>query len=114
MASVGQGKTTSAILMYVIPTLEKGEQVCIIANEQGEEDFRQMILATVLFNKIKYRKMNRQKFLFGNFTDEDKKALKEASDWLGKYKGKLHYAHLNDYDTGNIKRIIKKYILYIG
>ena len=109
LASVGQGKTTSAILMYVIPTLEKGEQVCIIANEQGEEDFRQMILATVLFNKIKYRKMNRQKFLFGNFTDEDKKALKEASDWLGKYKGKLHYAHLNDYDTGNIKRIIKKY-----
>ena len=101
--------TTSAILMYVIPTLEKGEQVCIIANEQGEEDFRRMILATVLFNKIKYRKMNRQKFLFGNFTDEDKKALKEASDWLGKYKGKLHYAHLNDYDTGNIKRIIKKY-----
>lgn len=109
LAGIGQGKTTSALLMYILPILESGESVCIIANEQGQEEFRQMMLATVLFNKIKYFKMNRQKLLFGGFTEEDKAALKEATDWLKKYKNKLHYVHLNDYDISNVKRIIKKY-----
>lgn len=109
LAGIGQGKTTSALLMYVLPVLESGEQVCIIANEQDEEEFRQMMLATVLFNRIKYFKMNRQKLLFGNFSDDDKKHLKMAADWLEKYKNKLHYIHLNDYEISNVKRVIKKY-----
>jgi replicative DNA helicase len=109
LAGIGQGKTTSALLMYVLPILESGESVCIIANEQGQEEFRQMLLATVLFNKVRYFKMNRQKLLFGGFTEDDKAALKQATDWLKKYKNKIHYVHLNDYEIGNVKRIIKKY-----
>lgn len=109
LAGIGQGKTTSALIMYVLPMLESGESVCIIANEQGQEEFRQMMLATVLFNKIHYFKMNRQKLLFGGFTKEDKDALNLAVKWLEKFKNQLHYVHLNDYDIGNVKRIIKKY-----
>lgn len=109
LAGIGQGKTTSALLFYVLPAIEQGESVCIIANEQDEEQFRQMILATVLFNRINYRKMNRQKLLFGNFSEDDKSALRNAAQWLEKYKNQLHYVHLNDYDIPNIKRIIKKY-----
>jgi replicative DNA helicase len=109
LAGIGQGKTTSALLMYVLPIIESGESVCIIANEQGQEEFRQMLLATVLFNKIRYFKMNRQKLLFGGFTPDDKVALKQATEWLKQYENKLHYVHLNDYDISNVKRIIKKY-----
>lgn len=109
VGGIGQGKTTSAILMYVLPIIESGESICIIANEQGQEEFRQMLLSTVLFNRIKYFKMNRQKLLFGGFTEEDRKALGEATKWLAQYKDQLHYVHLNDYDIGNVKRIIKKY-----
>jgi replicative DNA helicase len=109
LAGIGQGKTTSALLMYVLPIIESGESVCIIANEQGQEEFRQMLLATVLFNKIRYFKMNRQKLLFGGFTVDDKAALKQATEWLKQYENKLHYVHLNDYDISNVKRIIKKY-----
>jgi replicative DNA helicase len=109
LAGIGQGKTTSALLMYILPIIESGESVCLIANEQGQEEFRQMLLATVLFNKIKYFKMNRQKLLFGGFTTEDREALKSATEWLKKYENQLHYVHLNDYDIGNVKRIIKKY-----
>jgi replicative DNA helicase len=53
--------------------------------------------------------MNRQKFSFGGFTDEDKVALKQAITWLKQYENQLHYVHLNDYDISNVKRIIKKY-----
>ena len=53
--------------------------------------------------------MNRQKFLYGKFTDEDKEALKKATEWLAQYKGNLKFVELNDYSIENIRRIIKKY-----
>lgn len=109
LAGIGQGKTTSAISTYVIPVLESGESICILANEQDEEQFRQMLLATVLFNKIGYFKMNRQKFLFGGFSKDDRIAINKAIDWLRQYEGQLHYGHLTDYRTESISRVIKKY-----
>lgn len=109
LGNIGNGKTTSALLMYVLPILESGERIVIIGNEQDEEQFRQMVLATVLFNRINYRKMNRQKLLFGNFTEEDEQHLNEAAKWLEKFEKNLIFVHLTDYGTANVKRIIKKY-----
>lgn len=109
LGGIGQGKTTSSLLFYVLPILESGEKIAIIANEQDEEQFRQMLLATVLFNRINYRKMNRQKLLFGGFTDSDKEHLRKSALWLEKYQNQLHYIHLTDYGTSNVKRVIKKY-----
>ena len=111
LGGIGQGKSSSALLMYVLPILEAGEQVLIVANEQNEEQFAQMLLGTILFNRIQNRKgsMNRQKLLFGKFTDDEKDDLKRASEYLKQFDGKLHYVHLTDYGTTNIKRVIKKY-----
>lgn len=109
LGGIGQGKSTSSLLFYVLPVLEEDEKICIIANEQDEEQFRQMIIATVLFNRINYRKFNRQKLLFGGFNDEDKNHLYMAAQWLEKYKNKLFFVHLTEYGTSNVKRIIKKY-----
>lgn len=109
LAGIGEGKTTSSISTYVLPVLESGESICILANEQDEEQFRQMLLATVVFNKIGYFKMNRQKFLFGGFTAEDRVAIGKAIEWLKQYEGQLHYGHLTDYRTESISRVIKKY-----
>ena len=80
MAHIGNGKTTSSILFYILPAIESGENVCIIANEQGVSEFRQMILASVVFNKIKYTKMNRQKFIRGNFSEADREAMRQAME----------------------------------
>ena len=75
LAHIGNGKTTTAILFYILPVLESGENVCIIGNEQSVDEFRQMILASVLFNKIEYFGMNRQKFILGHFSDENKENI---------------------------------------
>jgi len=109
VGGIGQGKSTSAILFYVLPTIESGESIVIIGNEQDEDAWRQMILSSVLFNKIHYRKMNRQKFMFGGFSDEDKEGLQKATEWLKKSKGKIYFAHLQDYNINTVKKIIKKY-----
>lgn len=111
LGGIGQGKTTSALLAYILPILESGEPVLIIANEQNEEQFAQMLLATVLFNRINNRKssLNRQKILFGKYKSEDIEDMKRASEYIAKFKGLLHYVHLTEYGTTNVKRIIKRY-----
>lgn len=109
MAHIGNGKTTSSILFYILPAIEHGENVCIIANEQGVEEFRQMILSTVLFNRINYRKMNRQKFIQGGFSAEDLEHIKKAQEWLKQQEGRIQFIETTDYSIGNVKKIIKKY-----
>lgn len=109
MAHIGNGKTTSSILFYILPAIESGENVCIIANEQGVEEFRQMILSTVLFNKVNYRKINRQRFIQGGFSAEDREHIKLAQQWLKDQEGKIEFIETSDYSIGNVKKIIRKY-----
>lgn len=109
MAHIGNGKTTSSILFYILPAIENGENVCIIANEQGVEEFRQMILSTVLFNKIGYRKINRQRFIIGGFSENDRAEIKKAQDWLRTAKGKIIFIETSDYSVLNVKKIVRKY-----
>lgn len=109
LGHIGNGKTTTAILFYILPVIESGENVCIIGNEQGVDEFRQMILASVLFNKIGYFGMNRQKFITGRFTDENKAAMQQAVEWLENCKGKIQFIEMTDYSISNVKKIIKKY-----
>lgn len=109
LASIGNGKTTTAILFYVLPVIESGENVLIIANEQNISEWRQMVLASVLFNKVGYFGMNRQRFTTGRFTDEQRSKLHEAADWLKNQKGKLEFVELQNYDFTSIKKVMKKY-----
>lgn len=111
LGGIGSGKSSGALLAYVLPILESGEQILIVANEQDQEQFRQMLLATVMFNRIDNRKgkMNRQKLLFGKFSEDEKEDMARASDYLSQFKGRLHFVHLTDYGTVNVKRVIKRY-----
>ena len=109
MAHIGNGKTTSSILFYILPAIEAGEDVCIIANEQGISEFRQMILASVVFNKIRYFEMNRQRFIRGGFSPKDKEAMLAGAEWLRSQPGKITFIETADYSVGMVKKIIKKY-----
>lgn len=109
LAHSGNGKTSFAIPMSILPLIESGEKVMIMANEQGVDDWRQMLIATILFNRVKYKGMNRQKLLYGNFTESDRQALRESVQWLDKYSGQLKFVHLKDYGIENIRRIMKSY-----
>lgn len=109
LASIGNGKTTTAILFYVLPVIESGENVLILANEQNISEWRQMVLASVLFNKIEYFGMNRQRFTLGHFNEEQRLKLKEAAQWLANQKGKIEFVELQNYDFASIKKVMKKY-----
>lgn len=109
LAHIGNGKTTSSILFYILPAIEQGENVCIIANEQGVEEFRQMILSTVLFNKIGYFKINRHRFVSGGFSPDDLVEIKKAQEWLRNSKGQIMFIETKDYSVANVKKIVRQY-----
>lgn len=109
LAHIGNGKTTTAILFYILPALKSGQNVCIIGNEQSVNEFRQMILSTVLFNEIGDAGMNRQKIIQGHFTPQQKQKLYQAAQWLADCPGKLQFAEMPDYSIARVKKIIRKY-----
>ena len=110
LAGIGIGKTTSAIAWYVIPAIIKGNNVCIIANEQNESEWRQMLLSTVLFNTLNkhVKGLDRHKMLTGGFTEEQKDALREAEEWLKNCAGKVAFVETQNYDTTYLKKIIAR------
>lgn len=112
LAGIGEGKTTSAIHWYILPTIEH-QDVTIIANEQDVSAWRQMILSTVMFNKLGYDSgvpgLDRHKMLTGGFTEEQKERMKEASIWLESQPGKINFIETDDYSVVNIKKIMNKY-----
>ena len=106
---IGQGKSSSSVPLFILPAIENGNDVCILCNEQTADEYRSMIIATVLFSKVKDVKgLNRMKITLGKFDDEGRKKLKEASEWLEQQPGKIKFVELENYNTTKIKKIIKK------
>lgn len=106
---IGNGKTTSAISWYILPVIET-QDVCIIANEQDASEWRQMILATVLFNKLgtKIDGFSRHHMMLGNYSEEHKNKMREAAIWLESQPGKIVFVETQDYSINNIKKIMKR------
>ena len=109
LGHIGNGKTTTALLFYIIPAIKAGVDCMIMGNEQTLNDFRQMMIASVLYNEIGYFGMNRQKIVTGHFNAEQKAKLHDAAEWLKKQSGKVYFAELNDYGTASVNKLIRKY-----
>lgn len=109
MAHIGNGKTTSAILFYILPAIQNGENVCIIANEQDVSEFRQMILSTVVCHTLGSRIINRSKFIEGGYTAEQLDIMQQGQDWIASQPGNICMVETRDYSIGNVQKIIKKY-----
>ena len=106
---IGQGKSSSSVPLFILPAIENGNDVCILCNEQTSDEYRSMIIATVLFSKVKDVKgMNRMTITRGKFDNDKRDKLKEAAEWLNKQPGKIHFVELESYNTTKIKKIIKK------
>ena len=110
VGGIGQGKTTTAIAWYVLPAIETGNNVTILANEQSETEWRQMVLSTVLFNRLKNRAkgLDRHKINQGGYTDEQVDRMIEAEQWLENQPGKIKFIELKDYNIAMVKRYIAR------
>lgn len=109
LAGIGQGKTSSSVPLFILPSIEDGENITIICNEQNSDEYRSMIISTVLFGKIGYTEnISRQKLNMGKFTDIQKKKIKEAMNWIKNQKGTIRFIEARDFDMNEVNEIIQE------
>ena len=104
----GKGKTSFITHTYILPVLDSGENVTIVANEQNIKDWKHLFLATILSQKINYYKLVRKKVKQGSFLDKHGDAIKKAQEYFRKhYYKRIKFAKIYNYDIGTVCKIFK-------
>jgi replicative DNA helicase len=108
-AKTNLGKTSFAFAAFVLPLVRQGIKTCIISNEQGLDDFRSIMITSILFTEFKYYKLTRNKIMAGGFDEEQKSMLKKAQEFINKnYTPYLKFVKMFEYDVNNTKKVVKK------
>ncbi|WP_170211261.1 LAGLIDADG family homing endonuclease [Robertmurraya siralis] len=101
--------TSFCINTYILPILDRGEKVTIIANEMNRRAWQHILMATILSQKLDYYGLPRKKQKMGHLNDEQKEKMEEAREYFNKhYKGRVKFAKIYDYSIDDVKRIIRK------
>ncbi|MEK5036226.1 replicative DNA helicase [Paenibacillus sp. FSL R7-0302] len=112
----GSGKTAMSFNKVVMSCIENEEKLLIIANEQGIKEFKKLLLTTALGIKKEY--LYRQRLNEGSFTEEEKRKLSNAIEFIkafskqgeDKNNSKLvALVFMEDYIMGDVKKIIRHY-----
>lgn len=105
----GTGKTSFCIHSYILPILDQGESVVIIANEMNKKAWQHILMATILSHKLEYFGLPRKKQKMGNLSVEQLQKMREAKEYYDiHYKGRLKFAKIYDYSIEDVKKIIRK------
>lgn len=105
----GTGKTSFCISSYIMPILDQGEKLVIVANEMNKKAWQHILMATILSQKLNYFGLPRKKQKMGNLNEEQLQKMREAKEYYNKhYKGKLKFAKIYDYSIDDVKKIFRK------
>lgn len=107
-ASSGKGKSSYVLAMRVFPIIEKGEKVCVMANEMNIDKYKKILLSMILAYKFNYFQLTRRHLTKGGFDDKLDMIKKAQKYFEEHYKGLIKFVKLNDYGMNTAKRIIKK------
>lgn len=104
----GTGKTSFACANYILPLLEQGKKVCIVSNEQNIDEYKRLLLGTVISNVTGYYDMTRKDLQKGGFKNnpEHWKAVKQSQDFWNKYQDNIMFVKLYDYDMNSVKKVV--------
>ncbi|WP_025909316.1 DnaB-like helicase C-terminal domain-containing protein [Priestia flexa] len=105
----GTGKTSFCISSYIMPILDQGESIVIVANEMNKRAWQHILMATILSQKLGYYGLGRKKQKMGGLSVEQKQKMKEAKEYYNThYKGRLKFAKIYDYSVEDVKKVIRK------
>jgi replicative DNA helicase len=111
----GSGKTSFSFSNIIMPMVYRGEQVVITANEQRKIAWQILIMIYTLVNHFKYFKLTRKKLKSGQFTDEDRKMIRLAKNFVNQnYKSSIKFVKTFDYNVRDIVREQKRLHLNEG
>jgi hypothetical protein len=98
-----------------MPMVYRGEKLCITANEQRKIAWQILIMIYTLVHHFKYYNLTRKKLKGGQFTDEDRKMIRLAKEYINtNYKHNIKFVKTFDYNVRDIVREQKRLHLNHG
>ncbi|MDF2503878.1 DnaB-like helicase C-terminal domain-containing protein [Clostridium sp.] len=116
----GTGKTSITLNKIILSCIKNKEKLLIIANEMGIKDYQKLLLVTLIGNDLyewlkenKLKGFHRQNIDKGNFTEEDFKKLRKASEIAKKMVDNqldlIKFVPLDVYTINNVERVLRYY-----
>lgn len=109
----GSGKTSMSFNKVIMSCIQEKEKLLILANEQGIDEFKKMLLITAM--GILKDTFNRQRINEGEFTDEEMSKMERAIDWVEEIsggkdnEGLIKFVFMEDYIMEDVKKVIRHY-----
>jgi energy-coupling factor transporter ATP-binding protein EcfA2 len=111
----GSGKTSLSFSNFIMPLVYRGEKVVITANEQRKIAWQILLIVYTLVNHFKYFNLTRKKLKSGQFTEEDRKMIRLAKEFINtNYKNSIKFVKTFDYNVRDIVREQKRLHLNDG
>jgi replicative DNA helicase len=105
----GTGKSSFCVNSYILPILDQGEKVVIVANEMNKRAWQHIFVATILSQKLNYYGLPRKKQKMGGFNDEQREMMEKAKKYYEEhYKGRIKFVKIFDYSIEDVKRVFRK------
>lgn len=108
----GSGKTSISFNKLIMSCIEQKEKLLIIANEQGIDEFKKMLIVTAMGVGTK-DSINRQRFNEGNYTEEEFDKMSKAVEWVEELCGGddslIKFVFMEDYIMEDVKKVIRHY-----
>lgn len=105
----GTGKSSFAVNSYVLPILDQGEKIVIVANEMNKRAWQHIFMATILSQKLDYYGLPRKKQKMGGFNEDQRQMMNKAKEYYNAhYKGRIKFVKIFDYSVEDVKRVFRK------
>jgi intein/homing endonuclease len=112
--------TSFAMSKVIMSCVKHSERLLIIANEMSIHEYKKLLLITIMGNEMYewlqskgYNGFHRQNIDKGNFSEEDKTKLKEATSIIKKITNNKHdyikFVPLDIYTISNVEKTIRYY-----
>ena len=115
-ANSGVGKSFMVLNEIVTASVLNGEPLVMIINEEESEKVKQDLMVYYINNYIRGAEFNKQRFVQGQFTMEEKQWLKQAKEWIERnvQKGLIRIIAMTSFSVKRAIKIIKKYSKLYG
>jgi hypothetical protein len=105
----GTGKSSFCVNSYILPILDQGEKVVIVANEMNKKAWQHIFVATILSQKLNYFGLPRKKQKMGGFNAEQREMMDKAKKYYeDHYRGRIKFVKIFDYSVEDVKRVFRK------
>lgn len=112
----GLGKSTIAILNFILPMFFRGEKCAIFANENRVQYVRSMLVVLIARTIFKNRTLTRSKIDNGDFTDEEDLLMDKIEKFLDDrdFDEYVRFYHLDEFDVDEILTVSKGLVTHEG